>query len=90
MSSAWAPAGGGAAAGEPGERRCGNVRASMATNVLIVKTETGRVKKTTFVNAPPGHAFGASTGVGDAEGAREGGWTSSVHAPQPILYKKCH
>mmetsp|Transcript_15072 Transcript_15072/g.49437 ORF Transcript_15072/g.49437 Transcript_15072/m.49437 type:complete len:226 (+) Transcript_15072:24-701(+) len=55
-----------------GEPRCGVYRPTQNTNVLLVHSELGKVKRCTYANNMPGgdFAFGVSK-PRDAEGARE-------------------
>eukprot|EP00882_Tetradesmus_deserticola_P029409 GHRQ01032943.1.p1 GENE.GHRQ01032943.1~~GHRQ01032943.1.p1 ORF type:complete len:211 (+),score=68.48 GHRQ01032943.1:1319-1951(+) len=81
MSSNWQPSGG-ASASPDGEARCGSQRATMKTNVLISKTELGKVKRTTFNNSSPDTIYGAAM-AHDAESARQVISTWQEHVPNP-------
>eukprot|EP00878_Enallax_costatus_P039696 GHUV01045578.1.p2 GENE.GHUV01045578.1~~GHUV01045578.1.p2 ORF type:complete len:153 (+),score=32.17 GHUV01045578.1:281-739(+) len=78
---AWQPVGGSARHPDD-ELRCGTQRPSMKQNVLINKTELGKVKRTTFNNSSPDTVYGASMPP-DEEGARAVISTWQEHVPNP-------
>eukprot|EP00879_Flechtneria_rotunda_P008519 GHRR01008925.1.p1 GENE.GHRR01008925.1~~GHRR01008925.1.p1 ORF type:complete len:267 (+),score=76.73 GHRR01008925.1:279-1079(+) len=79
---AWQPVGAAGCTGQDDELRCGTQRSSMRTNVLIAKTPLGKVKKTTFNNAPSTTVYGMSMPA-DSENARAVTSSWKEHVPNP-------
>jgi len=78
----WRAGNGKATVPEPDDVRCGVTRGSMSTNILLNKTEIGKVRKTVFNDLPPNHVYGYEPPK-DPENAKQVTMTWKDHQPNP-------